>query len=148
MLRQIARRVVPDEADAFAQQVTRLHQAVATGGDALAQARTVEERIAAMIPRIGAHRFSGADVRGILTGLIDDGLNGQYADYQGAEQAAMAVQSVTEFMGRHGLLRKQSLEPALRQLLAAVAFDEKYRPAAFEQALRDLKASIDTKANK
>ena len=148
MLRQIARRVVPGEADAFAQQVTRLHKAVASGGDALAQARTVEAQVTAMIPRIGAHRFSDADVRGILTGLIDDGLNGQYADYQGAEQAAMAVQSVADFMGRHGLLRKQSLQPALRQLLAAVAHDEKYRPAAFEQALRDLRVSLDTKANK
>jgi hypothetical protein len=148
MLRQIARRVVPGEADAFAQQVARLHKAVATGGDALAQARAVEERIAAMIPKIGAHRFSGADVRGIMTGLIDDGLAGQYADYQGAEQAAMAVQSVADFMDRHGLLRKRSVQPELRQLLAAVANDEKYRPAAFEQALRDLKTSIDTKANK
>ena len=148
MLRQIARQVVPDQADAFAQQVGRLHKAVASGGDALGQAHAVEEQITAMIPKIGAHRFSGKDVQSILSGLIDDGLNGQYADYQGAEQAAMAVQSVAEFMGRQGLLRKQSLQPALRQLLAAVAHDEKYRPAAFEQALRDLKASIDTKANK
>jgi len=46
------------------------------------------------------------------------------------------------------LLRKRSVQPELRQLLAAVANDEKYRPAAFEQALRDLKTSIDTKANK
>jgi hypothetical protein len=47
MLRQVARRVVPGEADGFAQQVTRLHKEVASGGGALAQARAVEERIAA-----------------------------------------------------------------------------------------------------
>jgi hypothetical protein len=147
MLRQIARRVVPDEAGTFAQQVAQLHKAVATGSDALAQAQAVEARITAMIPKIRAHQFSAADLRGVLAGLIDDGLAGQYADYQGAEQATMAVQGVVEFMGRRGLLRTRALQPAMRRLLAMVANDEHYRPAAFEQALRDLKTSIDTKAN-
>lgn len=148
MLRQIARRVAPDEAGAFAQQVARLHQAVAGGSDALAQAHTVELLIASMIPRIVAHRFSGADVQAILVGLIDDGLAGQYTDYQGAEQAVMAVQSVAEFMARHKLLRTQPLKPTMRRLLAVVAQDEKYQPAAFLQALRDLKASIEAGMNK
>lgn len=148
MLRQIARRVVPKEADAFTQQVARLHKAVASGSDALAQARSVEQLITAMIPKISAHRFTGDDVRSILVGLIDDGLAGQYGDYQGAEQAVMAVQSVAEFMGRQKLLRTQPLKPTMRRLLAMVAHDEKYQPAAFEQALRDLKANIGTGANK
>jgi hypothetical protein len=148
MLRQIARRVVPEEAGAFAQDVARLHKAVASGTDAMTQARTVEKLIAAMIPKISAHRFSGDDVRAILIGLIDDGLAGQYTDYQGAEQAVMAVQSVAEFMGRHKMMQTQPLKPAMKRLLAAVARDEKYQPAAFEQALRDLKAGIGTGANK
>jgi hypothetical protein len=148
MLRQIARRVTPDESAAFAQQVARLHKAVASGSDALAQARTVEQLIASMIPRISAYRFSGEDVKGILVGLIDDGLAGQYTDYQGAEQAVMAVQSVADFMGRHQLLRTQPLKPTMRRLLAVVAQDEKYQPAAFEQALRDFKTSIETGVNK
>jgi hypothetical protein len=148
MLRQIARRVVPSEAGAFAQDVARLHKAVASGTDALAQARTVEQLIAAMIPKITTHRFTGDDVRAILVGLIDDGLAGQYTDYQGAEQAVMAVQSVAEFMGRHKLMQTQPLKPAMKRLLAAVARDEKYQPVVFEQALRDLKAGIGTGANK
>jgi len=148
MLRQIVRRVAPNEADAFAQQVSRLHKAVATGSDALAQARAVEQLIALMIPKISAHRFSGEDVRGSLVGLIDDGLAGQYTDYQGAEQAVMAVQSVAQFMGRHKLLRTQPLKSPLMRLLAAVSHDEKYQPVAFEQALRDLRTSIDAGVNK
>ena len=148
MLRQIARRVVPNEAAEFAQQVARLHKAVAAGSDALAHARAVEELIASMITKIGAYRFSGEDVRGILHGLIDDGIAGQYTDYQGAEQAVMAVQSTAEFMGRQGLLRTQPIKPAMKRLLAVVAHDEKYQPAAFERALRELKASIETGVKK
>lgn len=148
MLQQIARRAVPDQAEEFARQVARLHKAIASGSDGLVQARMVEDQIAAMIPKIGAHRFSDADLRGILNGLIDDGLAGQYADYQGAEQAVMAMQSVTEFMGRHNLLRTRPLRPGMTQLLASVAHDEQYRPIAFEQALRALKATLDSQANK
>ena len=143
MLRQIARRVMPGEADAFQQGVAELHRAVASGSKAFIQARAVEERIAAMVPRIATYRFSGNDVRAILNGLIDDGLGGQYNDYQGAEQAAMAVQSVVDFMDRHSLQRKQAVQPAMTRMLAAVASDERYQPAAFEQSLRELKASMN-----
>jgi hypothetical protein len=148
MLRQIARRVASADADNFSQQVARLHKAVATGSDALAQARTVESSITAMIPKIGAHRFTGDDVKAILVGLIDDGLAGQYTDYQGAEQAVMAVQSVAEFMGRHQMIRTQPLKPSMKRLLAVVARDEKYQPAEFEKALRELKTGIETGAKK
>lgn len=145
MLRQIARRVGGDAAD-FAQQVGRLHKAVATGSDALTQSRVVTTAIESMLPKISAHRFSGEDVRAILLGLIDDGIDGQYADYQGAEQAVMALQSVAEFMGRQKLLRAAALQPVMRRLLDAVAEDEKYRPAIFQQTLRELRTVIETGA--
>jgi hypothetical protein len=143
MLRQIARRVAPDDAQAFAQQVDRLHKAVAAGNDAIAQAGATEKMIESMIPRIGAYRFSGDDLRAILNGLIDDGLAGQYADYQSAEQAVMAMQSVAEFMGRQKLLRTPPLRSSMRRLLASLQHDEKYQPAEFQKALRDFRAGIE-----
>src|SRR3954470_13053484 len=133
MLRQIARRVAPDDAAGFSRQVASLHKAVASGTDALAQAKTVETSISALIPKIGAHKFTPDDVKAFLIGLIDDGLAGQYTDYQGAEQAVMAVQSVAEFMGRHQMLRTQPLKPSMKRLLASVSRDEKYQPAEFDK---------------
>ncbi|MEI7681850.1 MAG: hypothetical protein WCK07_20790, partial [Betaproteobacteria bacterium] len=114
--------------------------------DALTQSRVVTTAIESMLPKISAHRFSGEDVRAILLGLIDDGIDGQYADYQGAEQAVMPLQSVAEFMGRQNLLRAAALQPVMRRLLDAVAEDEKYRPAIFQQTLRDLRTVIETGA--
>lgn len=144
MVRHIARRVNAEGEAQFVQQVTRLHRAVAAGNDTVAQARAVQEMIARLVPKIGAHRFSAEDLRGILVGLIDDGLAGQYSDYQGAEQVVMALQAVADFMARRGMLRSTLLKPAMTRLLAAVAHDEKYRSATFEQALRDLKSSVET----
>jgi hypothetical protein len=147
MLRQIARRVVPAEADAFARQIALMHKAVASGSDALVHAKTVEQLIADMLPKISARRFSGDDVKAILHGLIDDGIAGQYTDYAGAEQAVMAVQSVSEFMGRQKLLRTRPVQPAMKRLLASVAYDEKFQPLVFERALRDLKSSVQAESN-
>lgn len=148
MLRQIVRRVEPNQAQVLARQVLALHHAVADGDDALKKAREVQDSIAKLIPAINAHRFSANDLRNIMLGLIDEGLEGQYGDYQGAEQAVMAVQSVADFMGRNGMLRTAALRPNLTRLLALVANDEKYRSASFEQALRSLKSSIESGAVK
>ncbi|HKA38572.1 MAG TPA: multiheme c-type cytochrome [Burkholderiales bacterium] len=143
MLRQVARRVDPGGAQGFAQQVTRLHQAVGGGDDALEQARVLQEMVAAMLPRIQAHRFTAADLRGMMLGLIDDGLAGQFADYQGAEQATMAMQGMIDFLRRQGELRSPAVRRAMTNLLATVARDEKYQPATFEQALRELRAEVE-----
>lgn len=148
MLRQIARRVVPADAAVFAQHVERLHKSVASGSDALAQARVVEQLIAAMIPKISSHKFSGEDLKAVMLGLIDDGLTGQYSDYQGAEQAVMAMQSVADLLGRQNLMRTQPLKPTIKRLLATVSQDENYQPAAFTKVLRELKTNVETGTGK
>ena len=148
MLRQIARRVDPYKADILARQVLALHHAVSDGDDAFKKAREVQETIVQLIPAISAHRFSADDLRSIMLGLIAEGLDGQYGDYQGAEQAVMGIQSVADFMGHNGMLRSAVLRPHLNHLLALVANDEKYRSASFEQALRLLKSSIESGATR
>ncbi len=142
MLRQIVKRVSPGEAEAFSAQVTRLHRAIASGDDAYAQARALRERVDALVAQIARHPYSADDLHGILLGLIDDGLAGQYSDYQGAEQAVMGLQSVADFMARRRVLRPSAVAAPMKALMAAVAHDEKYRPAEFAAALRALKARL------
>ena len=138
----------PDDAASFSRQVASLHKAVASGTDALAQAKTVESSISALIPKIGARKFTPDDVKAFLIGLIDDGLAGQYTDYRAPSRPVMAVQSVAEFMGRRQMLRTQPLKPSMKRLLASVSRDEKYQPAEFEKALREFKAGVETGAKK
>jgi hypothetical protein len=142
MVKQIARRVEPGGGSQLSTEIQSFHRAVASGNDALAQARTLQRAISELVPKIGVYRFSEADLRAILVGLIDDGLNGEYSDYQGAEQAVMALQSVADFMRKRSLLDIKKVGPPLNKLLAVVQYDEKYRPATFQQALRDLKATL------
>jgi hypothetical protein len=142
MVRHIARRVAPGEAEALAQSSRALHAALAGGGDALVHAARMRELIVKIISRIEKHAFSAEDLRGMFQALIDDGLAGQYSDYQGAEQAAMALQALSDFMARRSLAQAPALRPALRKVMAAVANDEAYRPDEFAAALRELRAGI------
>lgn len=146
MVLQIARRVDPAGQSRLAQQVARMHRAMASGDDALVQVRSVHAALVQLVPRISAYRFSDADVRAMLLGLIDDAE--QYGDYQGAEQAMMALQSVADFMVRRGALRAAAVAPGLRRLGTLLANDESYSAAAFGKALRELRASIDPGAQR
>lgn len=142
MLRQIVRRIDARAGESLALGIERLYAAIGGGDDALAQARRVRQAIQELVPKISAHRFSGEDLRGIVLGLIDDGLRGQYSDYQGAEQAAMALQAVADFMARRGMLTAAAVKPAMGGLMAAVANDEDYKVERFAHALRELRVAI------
>ena len=122
----------------------RFHQAVAAGSDTLTQARSLQQTLSQLVPTIGAYRFSAEDLNAILLGLIDDGLAGQYSDYQGAEQAVMGIQSVADFMRKQGRLKTPAISQAMRRLLAAVARDEQYDVGTFQHALRELKTSVES----
>jgi hypothetical protein len=143
MLRQVARRVDANSEAQLTKQVALLHRAIASGDDTLPQSRATQALVMDLVPKIRAHKFSESDLRAMMTGLIDDGLAGQYTDYQGAEQAAMALQSIADMMVRRGMLRAAKVDAAMGDLLSAVAYDEKYRPAAFQQALRELGSRLD-----
>src|SRR5262249_14839273 len=142
MLRQIVKVAAPESAAAYAQQVTRFHRSVASGDDALAQARALRDMIARLVPTIGKYPFGPDDLKAILLGLVDDGLAGEYSDYHGAEQAVMAIQSVADFMQKRKLIRSTPIAQPMKRLMTAVAHDEKYRAAAFQEGLRDLKSGL------
>jgi hypothetical protein len=143
MLRQIVARVDAAGAPRFNAQLDRLQRAIAGGDDALAQARATLQECDQALARIVAYRhFSADDLRAMLDGLLEQGLNGDYSSYQSAEQATMAVQSMTDLMSRIGVVRAASVQPALTRLLLSVADDEQFRPQTFQAALRDLRAAI------
>ena len=82
-------------------------------------------------------------MRAVLSGLINDGLNGQFRDYAGAEQATMAIGSVANFMYQRGALKSaKNVNGGLAQLQAAVSNDERYNPAQFQTALKNFRGSV------
>jgi len=144
MLRQIVRVALPaEEANAFAQQVRALHQAVAgDGGDAIETARSLRATLDGIVGRLARRNFTVEDLRAIAMGLVDDGRGGQFRDYAGAEQATMAVGSVLNFLARRGVVESRAANEAMDALLETVKSGERYRDATFRQAMEKVAAVL------
>jgi hypothetical protein len=143
MVRQISRVVNAPLGARIAATMTRLQQGVGSGNDALMQAHALKADMKTLIPALEAHQFTEADMRGILNGLVNDGLSGQYHDYAGAEQATMAIGSVANFMYQRGILKSaRNINGGLDALQKTVANDERYNPAQFQAALRNFRAVV------
>jgi hypothetical protein len=145
MLRQIVRQALPaEEANQFAQRVNELHKAVAgDGGDALDAAKAMRATLDGLVKQLAARTFRPDDLRAMLAGLVDDGVNGQYRDYAGAEQATMAIGSLLNFLARRGELKDpRAANAALDRLHETVKDDEKFRPQRFQAALAAMRGAI------
>ena len=143
MVRQISHVVDPPLGSRIAATMTRLQLTVSGGGDAIAQARTLKGEMATLVAALDKRTITEVDMRAVLSGLINDGLNGQFRDYAGAEQATMAIGSVANFMYQRGALKSaRDVNGGLAQLQAAVANDERYSPAQFQAALRNFRSSV------
>jgi hypothetical protein len=145
MLRQIVKLALPaEEANAFAQRVSDLHKAVAgDGGDAIEAGRALRASLDALVKQLASRSFRGDDLRAMLAGLVADGLDGQYRDYAGAEQATMAIASLLNFLGKRGELRNlAATHAALDKLYETVKDDERYRPERFRAALDGLQRTV------
>ncbi len=143
MVRQIARVVDPALGERISATMTQLQQSVTGGGDAAGQARALKADMADLVARLDKRAFGEAEMRAVLAGLVDDGLNGQYRDYAGAEQATMAIGSVANFMYQKGALKSaRDINGGLAGLQAAVANDERYRPDQFVAALRSFRGTV------
>jgi hypothetical protein len=144
MLRQIVRVALPaEEANAFAQRVTALHRAVAgDGGDPHEAARALRASLDPIVGVLSRRAFRIEDLRTMAMGLVEDGRAGQYRDYAGAEQATMAIGSLLNFLAKRGAVDARAANGAMDALLDTVKSDERYKDAAFRQALEKVAAVV------
>lgn len=142
MLRALVKAVDPGRAKAFDEQVARVHQAVSgREGDAIAEAKKLSAMITDLIPSFEATQFTNAHLQGVLGALIDEARAGLYSDYAGAEQAAMAITSVSASLAKRGAIKDvKAMNRALAQVRATLSNDQKFVPAQFAAELGKLRA--------
>ncbi|MBI1778210.1 MAG: hypothetical protein HYR63_22975 [Proteobacteria bacterium] len=146
MLRVIAQRLAPEIATGLNDQVLALHQAMAEGkGDVSESARRVKANADALTQRFAAHSFDREDIRALMRGLVGAGLANDFSDYAGAEQATMALASLTQSLRSANDLNEQqfnALKAALDQCYAATASQDAYRSEEFIKALRSFQQAM------
>jgi hypothetical protein len=123
-----------------------LHSASTVGSAAVVEAaKALRQTVDKIVGILASRKFGPTDVQALLIGVVDEGLSGEYADFSTAEQATMALGSITEAMRKTGSLDKGSLDAmktALNASYEAVKKDEDYQPASFAEALKRFKAAI------
>jgi hypothetical protein len=156
MLRAIVRATDPNGANAFSDQVTQLHQAVAGnaaahGADPLALASSLSATIQRYIARLEQQRFTPALQRAMLAGLIDEAKRQQFSDYAGAEQAYMAISSLSSSLAKQGALGGAAGVADMNRKLAALrvtlANEEAFKPDLFAKGLQGLSRTITPQVN-
>lgn len=147
MLRVIADRVDSALGAEFAQRSIALHKSTREGsyGDMLDAAKGLKKVVNNLMGKFAEHAFGKADMQALLSGVVANGLAGEYRDYPGAEQATMALSAIVDAMFRAGDIdngKFDALNAALEKCYKAVEKDEEYQPAAFVAALNQFKAAV------
>lgn len=146
MLRIIAGQIDEELGLNLRQRTLALHAASTQGREAtVAAAAELQGILSGLVERLAGYDFGAESMQALLSGVIAEGLSGEYVDYAAAEQATMALGSILSAMRIAGVVDEgqyNAMNEALNGLFEAVAKDEEYRPPAYVEALRAFEATI------
>jgi hypothetical protein len=143
MLRLILRQLDNELYTRFNQATQDLHKALAGQGKLSDKAMALKQQAQAASEKIAASTFDGGTLRAMALVLIDDGLAGLYPDYTGAEQATMALGSLSSAMQQTSTVKNPAAyNTGLAQLRAVLVQDEAYKPAEFAARLREFRSPV------
>lgn len=149
MVRSIVKAVNARQSSELNAQILRVHKAVSGEPDARNLDVMVETKklIAMLDQQIDV--FQGvavgrAQLISIMKNLIDEGAENAYLDYSGAEQAFMAVSSVSSFLHKNsGLSSPSQINSVLAGMRKKLQNDEQYDPEKFKVDLLRLKGLLN-----
>lgn len=146
ILHRILHRVDSSLGRRFSASVKSLHQATTRNQQAfLAAANELRGLLPAINDRVAQYQFGSPDMRKILDELIGDGMQGRFRDYAAAEQVAMAIGAILATLEKGDAAveaRMTAINDAMDKVYAALADDERYRPAQFASALKAVRSAI------
>jgi hypothetical protein len=124
-------------------QIRALHRATTESRDAtLAAAKTLRATLEDLLPRVAATKFEGGSLDAILADIESDASRGEFRDFDAAEQAAMAAQSVIvafESTGAIDKARGADLHARLDAVYATLKSENSYVMANFQGAFKGLR---------
>lgn len=143
MLQVIAARVAPDTAPSLKKHLLALHRATTSDwGAARHQAERLRAAANRLIPILASHDFTRDDMKALADGVMAVALTGADIDYAFAEQATLSLDAIIAGLRSFRYVsddRMAAINGALGGLYRSVGNGDTYRPAAFVQALRELR---------
>ena len=110
--------------------------------------KVLSATIQRVIDKLEQQRFTPAVQRAVLAGLIDEAKRQQYSDYAGAEQAYMAISSLSSSLAKQGALTNVAeMNRKLATLRVSLANEDAFKPDVFAKGLQGLSRTISPQAN-
>ena len=135
----IARRLDPGGAPALLKMSQSLIASGPTGrGAIVARARDLGALMNKLRDRAATYQWSHTDQQQLLNMVVSLGVEGEFHDYIGAEQAVMAIDGLMIDLGWSNEHRAR-----LDGLYRLTRNDEGYTPEAFVTAMRELQSALD-----
>jgi len=145
MFRHVLAAVDGASAKQVLDETRALHAATTIGlGETDAAAKRLRSTVNALLPAVAGREFGVETLGTILGSIVADADRGEFRDFAGAEQAAMAAQSLVVAFENAGLLDEAATERLRGRsdaLFATVENDEKYAMGPFVEALKALRAA-------
>ncbi|HKK53015.1 MAG TPA: multiheme c-type cytochrome [Myxococcota bacterium] len=147
MLMQSVRLVDEEAAQRLRQSLRSLHQAASEGrGNAEATAKAIRAEIAKLLPKLEAWKVDEKALRSLASQILSEGSRGEYSDYAGSEQAAMALQTILYNFLIAGLVDDATYDAIdrgeLSKLLATVRDPDTFDPTRARAAFRRLQSRL------
>lgn len=146
MLRQIVRVAVPAQQAELDQALAQLYEAVSRDmASTLAAVQRVRALVSGIERSVAARGFGAQDMSALLAAVVAGGARGEYSDYVGAEQAAMALGSLINAMRMAGAVSEQraaELGALLEPVYEALQDDMQYQPARLVDAMVALQGAL------
>jgi hypothetical protein len=147
MLAQALKQVDPAAESQLRTELTALHQAASEGrGDPRAMARKIRDLVASFLPKLEAWKVDASALRALSKSILTEAVAGEYGDYSGSEQAAMALQTIVYGYYAEGLIDDATYDALergeLSRLLATVQEPDVFDPDQAKKAFESLRSQL------
>jgi hypothetical protein len=146
MLRQIVRVAAPARQPPLDAALTQLHAAVSRDmPSTLAAVQRVQALLADVQREVAQRGFAAADMSALLASVVSGGARGEYADYAGAEQAAMAIGALLNALRASGAVSPADaarLDALLGRIYELLQDDARYEPARLMDAMQAMQGAL------
>ncbi len=147
MLVQAVALVDPGTSKKLRADLRTLHQATSEGrGSSEKTAKAIRSKIAKLLPRLEKWKVDAKVLRKLSKNILTAAVDGEYTDYAGSEQAAMALQSIVYSYYAESMIDDATYDALeqgeLSKLLGTVEDPDTWNPDRAKKAFKSLQAKL------
>ncbi len=139
MLLELTREVLPAQSEALKSNIINLHRAsVKNKSDLKKAVSEISQVIQSLDKTLTAKTYSEQQTKAVRSRLLKQAAAGEYRDFSAAEQAFLAIESITI-----ALQQDSALENQLNSLYDTLSDEDRFKPRQFQSVASKVKGAFN-----